>query len=615
MVRVLGRGVFGGVVAVAALLLLSVSPAIAADEPPPVVALGTGVDDFTFDSFSADYTLGRDGGGHSTLLVEETLVAVFPTFDQNRGIIRAIPTKYDGHGTRLDVLSVTDGDGAARQFAIGTDGDFTTITIAVPEGQYVHGVQTYVIAYTQMNVTKFFKDTDDDEFYWDTNGTGWDQPFGSISAAVLIEPALRDELNGTTACYFGYEGSTDTCELRATADGFEASVTDANPRQNLTIAIGFEAGTFADAPFNVLDYIPLAPLLALLALVASVVIAIVTRLTVLRDHRGSTVVAQYQPQPGISPWLAANVWGKPKKGMPATIIDLAVRGKIKILERPDPSGFGRSYGVQEVDASGLEQDSARAMYVLFSTGFFTAPSRAERWFVKRDVLLGSQVRSLGKTIEAEELALGLRRRAPRWPAVVMVLLGIVAFLIFILGTFGSDDDDGAGIVLGVLGANLVPWLTIFLVGRVAGRSPLTEAGAQVHDYLEGMRLYIRLAEADRLQMLQSVTGAQRVSGLGGGGDVVKIYEKLLPYALIFGLEREWGETLERYYDTTPPDWYAGEGISAFRAGAFATGIASFSSSIASTTSYSSSGGSSSGGGSSGGGSSGGGGGGGGGGGI
>ncbi len=607
--------ILAGAILLAAMLAVPVSAAVA-DDPPPVAAVDapTGVDDFTFDSFSADYTLGRDGAGRSTLLTVETLVAVFPDYDQNRGIIRAIPTKYDGHGTQIDVKSVTDAGGSPRDFAMGTDGDFTTITIAVPEGQYVHGSQTYVITYTQANVTQYFKDTNDDEFYWDTNGTGWDQPFGSITARVHVEPALQDALTGQNACYFGYEGATQKCEIAATPDGVSASATDASARQNLTVAVGFEPRTFAAAPFNPLDYIPLAPLLAILALLSSVALAVVARLTVLRDHRGSTVVAQYEPQPGVSPWLAANIWGKPKKGMSATIIDLAVRGKVRILERDSPSGRGKQYGVQEVDDSGLEQDSARAMYVLFSTGFFSAPSRSERWFTQRDVLLGSQVQSLSKSIEAEEIALGLRRKAPRWPAVVMVVLAVVAFLIFLFGTFG-EDDNGVGIVFGVLGANLVPWLTIFLIVQVAGRKPLTEAGARVHDYLEGMRLYIRLAEADRLQMLQSVTGAERISGKGGGGDVVKIYEKLLPYALIFGLEREWGETLEQYYGSTPPDWYSGDSFSAFQAGAFASGIASFTSSVSSTTSYSSSGGSSSGGGSSGGGSSGGGGGGGGGGGI
>ena len=55
--------------------------------------------------------------------------------------------------------------------------------------------------------------------------------------------------------------------------------------------------------------------------------------------------------------------------------------------------------------------------------------------------------------------------------------------------------------------------------------PLTEHGREPRDHLEGLRLYIRLAEADRLRVLQSPSGALRVErpagarrrgGRGGG---------------------------------------------------------------------------------------------------
>ena len=40
---------------------------------------------------------------------------------------------------------------------------------------FVHGAQTYVFTYTLENVTRFFDDTGVDEFYWDVNGTEWQQ--------------------------------------------------------------------------------------------------------------------------------------------------------------------------------------------------------------------------------------------------------------------------------------------------------------------------------------------------------------------------------------------------------------------------------------------------------
>lgn len=55
--------------------------AAAAREPAAVAAVPSGLDDFTFDSFDADYTLTRADDGTSRLRVVETIVAVFPETD------------------------------------------------------------------------------------------------------------------------------------------------------------------------------------------------------------------------------------------------------------------------------------------------------------------------------------------------------------------------------------------------------------------------------------------------------------------------------------------------------------------------------------------------------
>src|SRR5690606_34635044 len=81
-----------------------------------LTAVPASVQDFEFESFDADYHLSTDDSGLVTMRVTETIVAVFPDFDQNRGIIRAIPLR-DGE-VPLDVrmLSVTDEGGADVHF-------------------------------------------------------------------------------------------------------------------------------------------------------------------------------------------------------------------------------------------------------------------------------------------------------------------------------------------------------------------------------------------------------------------------------------------------------------------------------------------------------------------
>ena len=111
-------------------------------------------------------------------------------------------------------------------------------------------------------------------------------------------------------------------------------------------------------------------------------------------------------------------------------------------------------------------------------------------------------------------------------------------------------------------------------------------------------------------MLQSPDGALRVN-VGDVTEVVKLYEKLLPYAILWDVEDEWAKELAVHYRDETPEWYVGS--SNFNPIVFGAAMHSFSTSTTTAIApvYTSSGGGSSFGGSSGGGFSGGGGGGGG----
>lgn len=81
----------------------------------------------------------------------------------------------------------------------------------------------------------------------------------------------------------------------------------------------------------------------------------------------------------------------------------------------------------------------------------------------------------------------------------------------------------------------------------------TKKGLEASRYMDGLKLYIEMAEKDRLAFLQSVKGAD-VTNEG----IVKLYEKLLPYAAVLGLEKSWMKELEKYYklaEVETPDWY------------------------------------------------------------
>ncbi len=573
-----------------------------------------GVDDFEFESFSADYYLGVDADGRSTLTTVETFVALFPDFDQNHGMRRAIPGDYQGAPTDVSVQSVTDENGTPRPFEVETD-DEGFILVTSREDGFVQGRQTYVFTYTQHNVTRFFSDTNDDEFFWDTNGTGWYQYFASVTARVHVPAELAASLTGSSACYQGYEGSRETCELTTEQDGDETvistTVTDIAPFENVTVAIGFEPHTFVprdDSYFG--SPLAVLQLASVLASIAALIWAIFVRATKLADGRGRpTIIAEYTPPKGLDLITASVILGTTSRAAAAQFVDFAVRRHIRIVETEKQGWFSRSttYLLELLDPTGLrgpEDDLARALF-----GYQLVPGTGYLMSGK-DVALSERVRAIIASTTAAATASGLRKKGVARYAILPVLLAMAAAagsFFFGIAMLGSANGGALPFVLMIPGIPIV----LILFG-ILFRAPLTEQGAELRDHLKGLELYIRLAEADRLRMLQSPTGAEREAvSTADPRQIVDIYEKLLPYAVLFSLEKQWAAELGKYYTEASPDWYSGS--NAFNAGVFASSISSLSTSVAS--SYSGSSSSSSSGGSGGGGSSGGGGGGGGGGGV
>ena len=90
----------------------------------------------------------------------------------------------------------------------------------------------------------------------------------------------------------------------------------------------------------------------------------------------------------------------------------------------------------------------------------------------------------------------------------------------------------------------------------------TIKGLEISRYMDGLKLYIKMAETERIKFLQSV---ENVDTSDDG--IVKLHEKLLPYAALLGLEKSWMKELEKYYEIEnieKPDWYnVGLNYSAF----------------------------------------------------
>ena len=84
---------------------------------------------------------------------------------------------------------------------------------------------------------------------------------------------------------------------------------------------------------------------------------------------------------------------------------------------------------------------------------------------------------------------------------------------------------------------------------------LTPRGAALRRQLESLEQVIRADDATRLNMMQSFTNAARRAD---DGSYVYIYDRLLPYAVQFGLQKQWTKAMANTYthhDWPAPMWY------------------------------------------------------------
>lgn len=555
------------------------------------------INNFRIVSYDIQYTLSKDTTNRSTLQTEETITANFVVPNQNRGIERSIPTSYDGHPTNLSIASVTDGRNASLPYTTYQSGDNTVLRIG-DKNRYVHGLQTYKITYTQKDVTKHYTDNNRDEFYWDTNGTDWRVPIDALSVRLTLDDSIADKVQGGS-CYIGAANATNQCKLEHSENTFNTQAINMAAGENITIAIGFPPNTFATYQQTFIEKLRDLWLVGLfLSAIISPIVLIIIMIRYFRwKNRSSelgSIVTEFTPPKDTSVTTAAYTLGT-ANNFAAQLLDFAVRHYIKIIETK-PKSFWRpaEYDIEITkDVSQLLKEEQE----ILSDVFGHLPVVGEKLALKS--LRNSAKFSARLTDNAEKLVklarhtYGLRAKDEsksqwlfKWSRGLLIAAVITLNPIFLISA-----------------------IIIFICSKTLW--PLTDKGLALKRYLLGLREYIKVAEADRLKMLQSPEGVQKVGAIDPSDSTVilQLYEKALPYAVLFGQEKEWNKQLGHYYEATntTPTWYGGS--TAFNSAVLASSISSFSASANTYgNSYNSSSSGSSGDGSSGGGGGGGGGG-------
>lgn len=559
------------------------------------------VNDFHISDYQAELRLGRDSEQRSTLTTTETITAEFPDFDQNHGLERAIPTTYRGHKTHLQIQSITDENGLSRDYKMHSQNDNLIVRIG-DASSYVHGRQVYKITYTQRDVTNYFADTRDDEFYWDINGVEWQVPIDHFSARITIGAELQTSLTGKSSCYQGVSGSTDRCMLTTQNGEFTVTATNLQPRENITVALGFRAHTFAAYTPSLFErlvagwFIVQAGLMAVVLALAAWVVVWWYRI-VNRSKEAGTIVPEYLPPQDTSVTTAAQiVGGGTRSVMAAQLIDLAVRRYIKIYQVKEQRLL--SPAQYEIEIIKDPHDLTWEERELLSDSFGALPSVGQRLNLKSlQKNTNFYLRTLNNDRDLQALIRGeyglrVKLQSAQQKAKKIALMIGVASIVLLSPTL---------LILAVVvfGLSFAMWA-------------LTDKGLTLRRYLLGLKQYISVAEIERIRMLQSPEGVEKVQAVAGDPknmtQLVKLYERVLPYAVLFGQEKEWNKRLGAFYEQTgtQPEWYSGMGV--YNAAAFSSAMSGLTTATNYASSSSSSTGGSSGGGSSGGGGGGGGGG-------
>ncbi len=604
----------------------------------PFKSVSASANDFYFKDATFDYYLEKTDSGNK-MHVKEVLTAIFPETNQNHGISRAIPYSNQG-GKNLTVSSE-----GALNLTVKRNGENEPISKSEKEdgyyifyigksNTYVHGEQIYTLEYDFENVITEFTSNGSltwnnnnaafQELYWDTNGTGWNQKFQSLTANLHIPADIAKNLKSDTSCYVGRYGSgnngtniSSRCEVSSSDETtYNSHALNANTNkaaetiitfrtsnlaagENLTFVVTFEPNTFLVPEPRQSYTLLIITIIDATASILIIVFAITKYLKIAsekkRYDKSLFVKPEYTPQKNLSVAEAAEVSIKSTKpSFVATLLELAVNHKIEII-KAEKKGILKeklSWKIKLIDDKKLTSPQEAVLKILnggtmpavnetFAVEKHRATSSLEA--IKKSYHTSAVAMLKNKSLfEEKEKGIGILTLFAILPALALVFT-------FSLGIgmieSGSSIFGSGYLTIAIIIINFITLIiTATLSSNAAKYTKRTLQGIAASKYLEGLKLYITMAEKDRLKFLQSVKGAD-TSAEG----IVKIYEKLLPYACIFGAEESWMEELNKYYKEHPEvehGWYSGSDYLTYSM--FHSMMVTTSSTIISSTSYSSS---------------------------
>lgn len=567
--------------------------------------------------FASTVVIDPDG----SMVVTEN-ITVLATGDQiRRGIVREFPTTYQGaDGKTLRVgFNLVDvrRDGQPEPYHTESRSNGVAIYIGQKDVILAPGTHTYTLTYSTTRQLGFF--ADHDELYWNVNGNGWRLPLDRVSCVVHL-PGGAAALEAVA--YEGFQGSTASRTFAAGENRVVFTSSRAyDAGEGLTIAVSWPKGFVTEPPAPGVAETIMAEggSLAFVGIGAALLLVyyLLAWLKVGRDPAKGVIIPRFAPPKGFSPAMVRMLWRMKfdNTAFTAGIVNIAVKGGLRIAENasvrlelaeraPADLSAGERAVWDELRKAGSSVELkntnhkvvGRARQAMkdklgkeLSSTYFLANSG---WVAPGVVITLATVGAMAFGADFPPVVLFLcvwltgwtfgcvtllRRALAAWQARgVMGKVGAMALFAFALPFLGGEVM-GLSFLLSQTGlAPGIVFLGMILTNAVFYellKAP-TQAGRRVLDEIEGFRLYLSVAEEDRLNFIHPPD------------ETPELFEKFLPYAMALDVENEWGERFAGILSRAgyEPGWYAGRHWNSLHPGGFATGLGSGVSSAVSSAS-------------------------------
>ncbi len=581
-------------------------------------------------SYHSDISIEVDG----SMLVEEHIRVQADGHKIKRGIYRDFPTKYiDQHNNSYQVkfeLLETNRNGASEPYHTKKIRNGIRIYIGKKDHLIEHGEHTYTIVYRTNRQIGFFEEFD--ELYWNVTGNGWEYPIDKATAIVSMPDIFSpDQVNlyGYTGPK-GSKGKDFTASLEYDGSAWFETNRKLGPNEGLTIVVNWPKG-YVTEPTNeqrlswfLQDNSSTVYGLAGLALLLIYYLAVWLRVG--RDPESGVIIPLYQPEPGYSPASMRFIssMGYDKKTFSAAIVDMAVKGYLKI-EESSRGAFtlrktGKKLGMRLAIGEGAIASAlfgAGQTEITLTQSNHSKISKAikvhqrslkggyeKNYFVtNKGYIIPGVIISL---ITLAAVVIQLPNSDQSATAIFMSIwltiwsIAVFALLSKVINSWKGESKIGAifytlfsipfvgGEILGIgiliTQVSIIYALTLLAVIATNMlfyqwlKAP-TLAGRRLLDHIEGFKLYLSVAEKDELNFKHPPEKTP------------ELFEKYLPYAIALDVEQQWGERFTDVLakamtdgDHYQPRWYNGHNWNHHNIATFTNSVGSSMSSAVSSSS-------------------------------